>query len=86
MAVARSCGWSRWEKWQPCPMFFTITPLFGTIASWGFGVNIHHFEQEINLVDEKLWNKRNNQARIAAESGLSLCTVTNVHHCFKLVL
>lgn len=24
------------------PWFFTITPLFGTIASWGFGVNIHH--------------------------------------------
>lgn len=25
------------------PWFFTITPLFGTVASWGFGVNIHHF-------------------------------------------
>lgn len=51
------------------PWFFTITPLFGTIASWGFGVNIHHFEQEINLVGEKLWNKRNNQTRIARKVG-----------------
>lgn len=66
------------------PWFFTITPLSGTIASWGFAVNFHHFEQEINLVGEKLWNKQNNQTRIATKLGLSLCTVTNVHHCFEL--
>lgn len=67
------------------PWFFTITRLLGAIASWGFGVIIHHFQQEIDLVGEKLWNKRNNQTRIAAESGLTLCTVTNArHHRFKL--
>lgn len=47
----------------------------------------HHFKEEKNLVGEKLWNKRNNQTRIAADSGLSLCTVTNArHHRFKLFL
>lgn len=86
-AAGSSCGWSSKENYQPRPMslFFTITPLFGTIASWGFGVNFHHFEPEINLVGEKLWNKCNNQTRIATKLGLSLCTVTNVHrHCFEL--
>lgn len=86
-AAGSSCGWSSKENYQPRPMslFFKITPLFGTIASWGFGVNFHHFEPEINLVGEKLWNKCNNQTRIATKSGLSLCTVTNVHHhCFEL--
>lgn len=43
------------------------------------------FEQEMNLVGEKLWNKRNNKTRIAAKLGLSLCTVTNAHHhCYRL--
>lgn len=43
------------------------------------------FEQEMNPVGEKLWNKRNNKTRIAAKLGLSLCTVTNAHHhCYKL--
>lgn len=27
--------------------FFTITLLFGTIASWGGGINIYRFEDEI---------------------------------------
>ena len=50
-AVARSCGWVALRIGQAgrngnrVPWFFTITPLFGTIASWGFGVNIHHFER-----------------------------------------
>lgn len=75
-----------WTNGNRVPWFFTITPLFGTIASWGFGVNIHHCEQEMNLVGKKLWNKRNNQTRIATKLGLSLCTVTNAHHhCFELV-
>lgn len=48
--------------------FFTITPLFGTTASWGCGFNIYHFEREINLVGEKsLETKWNNQTRIAAK-------------------
>lgn len=90
-AVARSCGWVTLWMVKVGDMatvshdFFTVTPHFGTNASWGFGVNIHHFEQEINLVGEKLQNKRNNQTKIVAKSGLSLCTVTNTHHhCFEL--
>lgn len=87
-AVATHCGWvTVGEMANVYHGFFTITPLFGTIASWGFSVQIHHFEREINLLGEKLWNKQNNQTRIAADSGLSLCTVTNAHHqYFKLFL
>lgn len=69
------------------PWYFTITPLFGTIAPWGCGINIHRSEQEMNLVGEKLWNKWNNQTRRASVVGLSLCTVTNAHHhCLELFL
>lgn len=70
--------------------FYNHSSLFGTIASRGFGVNIHRFlNKRWNLVGEKLWNKRNNQTRMATKKKkrlrLSLCTVTNAHHhCYEL--
>lgn len=68
------------------PWFYTVTPLSGTIASWGFGVIFHHHKQERNPVGEKLRHKCNNQTRIATKLGLSLCTVTNVHRHHRLEL
>lgn len=68
------------------PWFYTVTPLSGTVASWGFSVIFHHHKQERNPVGEKLRHKCNNQTRIATKLGLSLCTVTNVHRHHRLEL
>ena len=91
LAVPRSCGWVVLWMVKLGEMATVSHDFLQSLLSLE---PLHHgalvltpttFEQEMNPVGEKLWNKRNNKTRIAAKLGLSLCTVTNAHHhCYKL--
>lgn len=91
--VARSCGWGVVSQTVEVGEMATVSHDFlqsllslEPFASWGFGVNIHHFEQEINLVGARSFGtNRTTKQRLPQKLGLSLCTVTNAHHhCLEL--